>query len=80
MAIVPENIWCLGGEREPWAPPVFSNKYVDEESRMLNLKEVGEARGLQGEVTSHILQYWRLFPHLVFLPSHSPRSLEYFIP
>lgn len=53
MAIVAENIWCLGGEREPWAPPVFSNKYADKESRMLNLKEGGEAQGLQGEVTSH---------------------------
>lgn len=39
MAIVAENIWCLGGEREPWAPLVFSNAYMDEEPEMCHLRK-----------------------------------------
>lgn len=43
MAIVDENIWCLGGEWELWDPLVFSNRYTDKKSRMHRLK-----RGREG--------------------------------
>lgn len=60
MATVAGHIWCLGGEREPWA----------------QCEKGGEAQAQRGDATSHVLQYRRQFSCLVFFPPPSPQSLS----